>query len=47
MWQRVQEFFQPYTFEQYVRDYGPKDHKELEQLERSWLRASNWFNKSQ
>lgn len=47
MWQRIQEFVRPYNFEDYVREYGPKDHKELEELEKNWLRSNYWFNRSQ
>lgn len=47
LWHRVLDFLKPYTFEDYVKDYGPQDHKELEQLEKNWLRASTWFNRSQ
>jgi hypothetical protein len=47
MWQRILEFVRPYTFEDYIKEYGPKDHKELEDLEKRWLTSSNWFNRSQ
>jgi hypothetical protein len=50
MMQRLQEWFTPYTFEDFINDYGPKTHKELEQLERLWfqqVKVSGWFNSSQ
>jgi hypothetical protein len=39
--QRLQEMFKPYTFEEFVRDYNPQDIKDLENLEKSWLRYRN------
>lgn len=36
MMQRVRDLFKPYTFEDYVKDYNPQTHHELEQLERSF-----------
>jgi hypothetical protein len=47
LWQRVLDSVRPYTFEDYVREYGPRDHKELEDLERKWSQSGGWFNKSQ
>jgi hypothetical protein len=49
-WWRFFHIFKPYTFEDFINEYKPKDHKELEDVERRWFRnleASSRFSKMQ
>jgi len=47
LWDLLCTCFKPYSLEEYIRAYGPKDHKELEDLERKWLTSNSFYNKSQ
>lgn len=40
---RVREVFQPYTFEDFIKDSNPQSMEELEHLENVWNRTSNDF----
>lgn len=42
---RVREVFEPYTFEDFVKDFNPQTNEELEHLKRVWSRTSNDFEK--
>ena len=34
--QRVRDMFKPYTLEDFIHDADPKDHKDLQRLEKVW-----------
>jgi hypothetical protein len=34
--QRVRDMFKPYTLEDFIQDADPKDHKDLQRLEKVW-----------
>lgn len=34
--QRVRDMFKPYTLEDFISDADPKDHKDLQRLEKVW-----------
>jgi hypothetical protein len=34
--QRVRDMFKPYTLEDFIEDADPKDHKDLQRLEKVW-----------
>lgn len=36
MWKKLQDFFKPYTLEDFIADNKPVDHKDVERLERLW-----------
>lgn len=38
LWRNLQNMLRPYSLEDFIRDYDPKDHYELEQAERLWSR---------
>lgn len=38
---RVREAFKPYTLEQFIQDGNPKDHKDLQRLEKVWQDYQN------
>ena len=38
LWRNLQSWFKPYSLEDFIRDYDPKDHHDLEQAERLWAR---------
>lgn len=33
---RVQDFFKPYTLDQFIADHNPVDHKDIQRLEQVW-----------
>jgi hypothetical protein len=34
--QRVRDIFKPYTLEDFISDADPKDHKDIQRLEKIW-----------
>lgn len=34
--QRVQELLRPYTLEDFINEANPKDHKDVQRLEKLW-----------
>jgi len=40
---RIREVFEPYTFEDFVKDSNPQTREELEHLENVWNRTHNDF----
>lgn len=40
---RVREVFEPYTFEDFIKDSNPQSVEELQHLENVWSRTSNDF----
>ena len=34
--QRVKDVFKPYTLEDFIEDADPKDHKDIQRLEKIW-----------
>ena len=42
---RVREVFQPYTFEDFIKDSNPQSGEELQHLENVWNRTSDDFKK--
>lgn len=44
--QRLQDIFKPYTLEDFIEDSDPKDHKDIERLEKVWqdYRQRKLFN---
>ena len=34
--QRVKDMFKPYTLEDFISESDPKDHKDLQRLEKVW-----------
>ena len=43
--ERLRDVFRPYTFDDFVTDHSPQTWSELKELERTWYRAKNDFNK--
>jgi hypothetical protein len=43
--ERLQDVFRPYTFEDFVVDANPQTWSELKELERTWHRTNNDFNR--
>jgi|688.fasta_scaffold51864_4 hypothetical protein len=45
--QRLRDYFEPYTLQEFIEEYGPADHHEVERLEKLWERLHNnrqfWF----
>ena len=43
---RLQDIFKPYTLENFIEDSNPKDHKDIERLEKVWhnYRVRKQFN---
>jgi hypothetical protein len=39
--QRVQSMFRPYTLEDFMNDANPKDHKDVQRLEKVWADYQN------
>lgn len=44
--QRVKDVFKPYTLEDFISESDPKDHKDLQRLEKVWqdYRDRKMFN---
>ena len=44
--QRVRDMFKPYTLEDFIEDADPKDHKDIQRLEKVWqdYRSRKLFN---
>ena len=44
--QRVKDVFRPYTLEDFIEDADPKDHKDIQRLEKVWqdYRQRKLFN---
>lgn len=42
---RVREVFEPYTFEDFVKDSKPQTREQLEHLENVWNRTRDDFSK--
>ena len=42
---RVREVFEPYTFEDFIKDSNPQSMEELEHLENVWNRTRDDFKK--
>lgn len=44
--QRFRDMFKPYTLEDFISDSNPKDHKDIERLEKVWhnYRVSKQFD---
>ena len=38
MWKKLQDYFKPYTLEDFIQDNDPVDHKDLQRLEEIWHR---------
>ncbi len=43
LWENLKTMFNPYTFEDYVRDHNPQSVYELEQLEKDFDRLAQHF----
>ena len=41
MWKKLQDYFKPYTLEEFIKDNDPVDHKDVERLESIWHRLNN------
>ena len=48
LWKRVRDLFQPYTFQDFIEDYDPKDHRDLKTLEQRWqdINSAKFFPKA-
>lgn len=46
---RVRDLFKPYTFQDFVEEYDPKDHRDLKELEQRWnaMQSAKFFPKAQ
>ena len=47
LWDLITTCFRTPTLEEYIRAASPRDHKELEDLERKWLYGSSFYNRLQ
>lgn len=36
LWKNLQNWFRPYSMEDFINDYGPQDHFDLERAEKLW-----------
>lgn len=41
LWKRIRDFVQPYSFQDFVEEYDPKDHRDLKELEQRWTSISS------
>ena len=39
--QRVKDMFKPYTLDEFISEADPKDHKDIQRLEKVWLDYQN------
>ena len=46
LWLNLQHLFRPYSLEDFINDYQPKDHQDLERAERLWQqhKDQNFWN---
>jgi hypothetical protein len=47
LWDLICTCFRPPTLEEYIRSGSPRDHKELEELERKWIENRSFYNRLQ
>ena len=38
---RVKDMFKPYTLDEFISEADPKDHKDIQRLEKVWLDYQN------
>jgi hypothetical protein len=39
--QRFRDMFKPYTLDEFISEADPKDHKDIQRLEKVWLDYQN------
>ncbi len=46
LWRNLQNWFRPYSMEDFINDYKPQDHYDLERAERLWTKYQdrNYWN---